>query len=347
MTERPIPPEWLHPPDTAAARRAQIALAERVVQEDAFGEVRLLGGVDVSNNRFDPEQRIFAAVVALSFPELRVVETAGAVARASMPYIPGLLGFREIPALLAAWEKLGAKPDLVLVDGHGVAHPRRLGIAAHLGVVLDLPVVGVAKSILVGKPDPPLPEEAGTETPLLWRGERIGTALRTRRRANPLFVSIGHRVSLESAVSWVRRDDERLPPARADPAGAPRRERAPRGGSRRRALDPDAMHRLWLGSGAVAGAVAVALAAWLAHGAPARLDAARLGMAQNAATMLGWHALALLATGLVGGTAVRRAIAAPRRRPPSRWACCCSAAACSPRWRRCGSARSRRSAARC
>ena len=205
MTEQPIPPEWLHPPDTAAARRAQIALAERVVQEDAFGEVRLLGGVDVSNNRFDPEQRIFAAVVALSFPELRVVETAGAVARASMPYIPGLLGFREIPALLAAWKKLGAKPDLVLVDGHGVAHPRRLGIAAHFGVVLDLPVVGVAKSILVGKPDPPLPEEAGTETPLLWRGERIGTALRTRRRANPLFVSTGHRVSLESAVSWVRR----------------------------------------------------------------------------------------------------------------------------------------------
>ena len=205
MTGPPVPADWLHPPDAAAARRAQTALAERVVREDAFGEVRLLGGVDVSNNRFDPGQRVFAAVVALSFPELRVVETAGAAARAAMPYIPGLLGFREIPALLAAWDKLREKPDLLLVDGHGVAHPRRLGIAAHLGVVLDVPAVGVAKSVLVGEADPPLPDEAGAETPLVWRGERIGTALRTRRRANPLFVSIGHRVSLGTAVSWVRR----------------------------------------------------------------------------------------------------------------------------------------------
>ena len=206
MTGRPIPAEWLHPPDGAAARRAQTALADRVVREDAFGgEVRLLGGVDVSNNRFDPEERVFAAVVALSVPDLRVVEAAGAVARAGMPYVPGLLGFREIPALLAAWEKLRTKPDLLLVDGHGVAHPRRLGIAAHLGVVLDMPAVGVAKSVLVGEADPPLPDEAGAETPLVWRGERIGTALRTRRRANPLYVSIGHRVSLETAVSWVRR----------------------------------------------------------------------------------------------------------------------------------------------
>jgi deoxyribonuclease V len=206
VTGRPIPAEWLHPPDAAAARRAQTALADRVVREDAFGgEVRLLGGVDVSNNRFDPEERVFAAVVALSVPDLRVVEAAGAVARAGMPYVPGLLGFREIPALLAAWDKLRAKPDLVLVDGHGVAHPRRLGIAAHLGVVLDVPAVGVAKSVLVGEADAPLPDEAGAETPLLWRGERIGTALRTRRRANPLYVSIGHRVSLETAVAWVRR----------------------------------------------------------------------------------------------------------------------------------------------
>jgi deoxyribonuclease V len=122
-----------------------------------------------------------------------------------MPYVPGLLGFREIPALLAAWEKLRAKPDLVLVDGHGVAHPRRLGIAAHLGVMLDVPAIGVAKSVLVGGEDPPLADEPGAETPLVWRGERIGTALRTRRRSNPLYVSIGHRVSLETAVAWVRR----------------------------------------------------------------------------------------------------------------------------------------------
>jgi deoxyribonuclease V len=141
----------------------------------------------------------------LSFPDLRVVETAGAVARAAMPYVPGLLGFREIPALLAAWEKLRAKPDLLLVDGHGVAHPRRLGIAAHLGVVLDVPSIGVAKSVLVGAEEAPLADEPGAETPLVWRGERIGTALRTKRRSNPLYVSIGHRVSQETAVAWVRR----------------------------------------------------------------------------------------------------------------------------------------------
>ena len=209
----PILAEWLHPPDAASARRAQTALAGRVVREDAFGEVRRIGGVDVSNNRFDPEGRVFAAVVALSFPGLHVVETAGAAARAAMPYVPGLLGFREVPALLAAWGKLGAKPDLLLVDGHGVAHPRGLGIAAHLGVVLDVPAIGVAKSVLVGAEDPPLAEEAGAETPLVWRGERIGTALRTRRRTNPLYVSVGHRVSLETAVAWVRRATEgyRLP----------------------------------------------------------------------------------------------------------------------------------------
>lgn len=211
--EPPIPAEWLDPPDPAAARRAQGALAERVVREDALGEVRLLGGVDVSNNRFDPERRVFAAVVALSLPGLAMVETAGATGRAAMPYIPGLLGFREVPTLLAAWAKLGAKPDLLLVDGHGIAHPRGLGIAAHLGVVLDVPAIGVAKSVLVGVADPPLPEEAGAETPLVWRGERIGTALRTRRRANPLYVSVGHRVSLETAVAWVRRatGEYRLP----------------------------------------------------------------------------------------------------------------------------------------
>jgi deoxyribonuclease V len=201
----PIPAAWLHPPDAAAARRAQAALAARVVREDAFGEVRLLGGVDVSNNRFDPEERVFAAVVALSWPELRVVESAGAAGRAAMPYVPGLLGFREIPALLAAWGKLDKRPDLLLVDGHGIAHPRRLGIAAHLGVVLDVPSIGVAKSVLVGEADPSLPDEAGAEAPLLWRGERIGTALRTRRRSNPLYISTGHRVSLGTAVSWVRR----------------------------------------------------------------------------------------------------------------------------------------------
>lgn len=200
-----IPAEWLHPPDLATAKAAQSALAARVVQRDEHGPVRLLGGVDISNNRFDPENRVFASVVVLSWPGLRVVETESAEARAGMPYIPGFLGFREIPALLLAWAKLRQRPDLVLVDGHGAAHPRGLGIAAHLGVVLDVPAVGVAKSPLVGKPEGTLAEEPGAEVPLVWRGRRLGTVLRTRRRSNPLYVSVGHRVSPEGAVEWVRR----------------------------------------------------------------------------------------------------------------------------------------------
>lgn len=208
-----IPPEWLAPPDLATARAAQVALAARVVQRDAHPPVRLLGGVDISNTRFDPEGRIFAAVVVLEWPGLRVVARASAVARATMPYIPGYLGFREVPALLAAWARLDPKPDLVLVDGHGIAHPRGFGIAAHLGVVLDIPSIGVAKSPLVGAPAAPLGEEAGAEQPLVWKGRRLGTVLRSKRRSNPLWISVGHRVSLESAVAWVRRCDTgyRLP----------------------------------------------------------------------------------------------------------------------------------------
>ncbi len=200
-----LPRDWLHPAGLATAKAAQSVLAARVVRQDAHGPVRLLGGVDISNNRFDPTNRIFAAVVVLTWPGLRVVETAAAEAVATMPYIPGYLGFREIPALLAAWERLATKPDLVMVDGHGIAHPRGLGIAAHFGVVLDVPAIGVAKSPLVGRPEAPLGEEAGAETPLVWKDQRLGTLLRTRRRANPLYVSIGHRVSLDGAVEWVRR----------------------------------------------------------------------------------------------------------------------------------------------
>ena len=206
MAQPASPPrDWIHPPDLAAARAAQVALAGRVIREDAHGPVRLIGGVDSSNNRFDPENLVHAAVVVLSFPDLALVARSGASLRASMPYIPGFLGFREVPALLAAWERLEPKPDLVLVDWHGVAHPRGLGIAAHLGVVLDVPSIGVAKSPLVGRPAAPLPEEPGAAVPLVWKGAAIGTVLRTKRRTNPLYVSVGHRVSPQGAVEWVMR----------------------------------------------------------------------------------------------------------------------------------------------
>lgn len=187
----------------AEARALQPVLAERVIESDAFGEVRLLGGVDVSTTRFDPEQRVYAAIVTLGWPGFEPREERGTVQQASLPYIPGLLGFREVPALVEAWQMLQVKPDLVMVDGHGRAHPRGLGIASHLGVVLDVPTIGVAKSVLVGQVEGELPDAPGARAPLLWKGRRIGMALRTRRGANPLYISPGHRISLETALHWV------------------------------------------------------------------------------------------------------------------------------------------------
>jgi deoxyribonuclease V len=200
-----IPPELLDPPDFKAATAAQRALAALVEREDRLGTVRLLGGVDISSTRFDPERWVHAAVVVLAWPGLAVVARAGVSVRARLPYVPGYLGFREVPALRAAWGQLAEKPDLLLVDGHGVAHPRGFGMASHLGVVLDVPAIGCAKSLLVGTVAGPLGAEPGASAPLLHEGERLGIALRSRRRAGPLHVSAGHRVSLDTAEAWVRR----------------------------------------------------------------------------------------------------------------------------------------------
>lgn len=191
-------------PTTAAAARALLpALAARVEPADRLGPVSVLGGADASSTRFDPERAVHAALVALSWPGLRPLAEVGATRRGGLPYTPGLLGFREVPALAEAWARLDPKPDLVLVDGHGVAHPQGLGIASLLGVVLDVPTIGVAKSVLVGEVAGPLPDTPGAAAKLVWKGQEIGVALRTRRGANPLYVSAGHRVSLPTAIGWV------------------------------------------------------------------------------------------------------------------------------------------------
>lgn len=179
-------------------------LAARVETADRLEEVRVLGGADASSTRFDPARIVHAALVALSWPGLHPLAEAGATHRGGLPYIPGLLGFREVPALAEAWAQLDPRPDLVLVDGHGVAHPQGLGIASLLGVVLDVPTIGVAKSVLVGEVAGPLPDTPGAVAPLVWKGREIGVALRSRRGANPLYVSAGHRVSLPTALAWVR-----------------------------------------------------------------------------------------------------------------------------------------------
>lgn len=193
-------------PATAAEARLLIpALAERVETVDRIGAVRALGGADASSTRFDPTRTVHAAMVTLAWPGLAPIAKAGATTTGRLPYVPGLLGFREVPALAEAWAALDPKPDLVMMDGHGIAHPKALGIACLLGLVLEVPVVGVAKSVLVGAVEGELPDEAGARAPLVWKGRRIAMALRTRRGANPLYVSPGHRVSQETALAWVER----------------------------------------------------------------------------------------------------------------------------------------------
>ncbi|MBR0679412.1 endonuclease V [Roseomonas eburnea] len=197
-----LPPHWLHPRDIAEARAAQAEMAARLVAEDDLpARIARLGGADVSNTRFDPAKRVHAALVTLDAASDAPLATATETRRADFPYVPGYLGFREVPALLACWARLTVRPDVILVDGQGMAHPRGLGLACHLGVVLGVPTIGVAKSLLVGEGTPG--PEPGDMAPLMWKGHRIGTALRTRRAANPLYVSVGHRVSLATAVAIV------------------------------------------------------------------------------------------------------------------------------------------------
>jgi deoxyribonuclease V len=190
--------------------RVQENLRERVEREDRFEALQFVAGADLA---FDPATDLaFAGVIVYEFPQLREVERRMARRRLRFPYVPGLLSFREGPVLLAAFEQLRTKPDLILVDGHGIAHPRRFGIACHLGLLLDAPTIGCAKSILVGEALEP-GVRAGSTAPLVDKNETVGAVLRTRDRVKPIYVTTGHRVSLESAVQIVARclDGFRIP----------------------------------------------------------------------------------------------------------------------------------------
>lgn len=179
----------------------QTQLAMKVVEEDDLGPVHLVGGVDVGFEENNTVTR--AAVVVLAFPELSLVEKSLARMPTSFPYVPGLLSFREGPAIVQAIDGLSTMPDLLLFDGQGIAHPRRLGIASHIGVLKDAPSIGVAKSRLWGKAREPLGREKGAWTPL-WHGDEVvGALVRTRTGVKPLYVSIGHRISLETAIEYV------------------------------------------------------------------------------------------------------------------------------------------------
>lgn len=187
---------WDLSPADAIALQKQ--LAAQVIRTAQLGPVKTVAGVDASYE----EGLAQAAVVVLSYPELELIEYAVARRPVSFPYVPGLLSFREAPAVLDALEKLSARPDLLIFDGQGIAHPRRLGIASHLGLLIDLPAIGCAKSRLTGRYTEPGPER-GDFSPLVDRGETVGAALRSRPKTKPLFVSIGHRVDLPASIDYV------------------------------------------------------------------------------------------------------------------------------------------------
>lgn len=184
----------LSPAEAVALQRE---LAGQVDTRTPLDRFELVAGADVSYGRFSDV--FFAGVVVVRVSDGAVVEKQGAVRQTPFPYIPGLLSFRETPALLEAFAKLESEPDAVMVDAHGYAHPRRFGSTSHLGLLLDRPTFGCAKSVLVGTFDPP-DTRAGSWTPMVHQGETVGAAVRTKNGVQPVYVSAGHRIDLESAV---------------------------------------------------------------------------------------------------------------------------------------------------
>ena len=188
------------PSKVAEARVIQESLRHRVITEGGPPSLRRIAGVDI---HVAPATGLtWAAIAVLELPGLELCQSVLAAVPTGFPYVPGYLSFREIPAALAALALVDPAPDLLMVDGHGIAHPRRMGIAAHLGVLTDLPTIGVAKSRLCGRHEEP-PAERGGRVPLTDKGQTIGIVLRSRTRSRPLYVSVGHRIALEPAVELV------------------------------------------------------------------------------------------------------------------------------------------------
>lgn len=184
----------------AEARAIQAELAPRVVRTGNPENVRLIAGIDVAL----PPGHTRAAVVVDQYPDLTPVDVVTADCPLTFPYVPGLLSFREAPAIVAACEKMPLEPDLVIVDGQGLLHPRRIGLASHIGLILDRPTIGCAKSLLVGQ-HAPVGENRGDWEPIEDKGEIIGAAVRSRVGVKPIYVSVGNCIGLEPAITWVLR----------------------------------------------------------------------------------------------------------------------------------------------
>jgi deoxyribonuclease V len=188
--------EWSLTPREAVELQKRLRLRVRI--EPLKRKVETVAGADISFNKFEPT--IYTGIVVLRLPALEVVEEVGIVSETKFPYVPGLLSFRESPSVLEAWAKLKIEPDAVMFDGQGLAHPRRVGIASHVGLLIKRPTFGCAKSVLVGKFEQP-GEERGSWSPMIDKGETVGAALRTKTRVQPIYVSPGHLIDLEGAVA--------------------------------------------------------------------------------------------------------------------------------------------------
>ncbi|MDZ7264204.1 MAG: deoxyribonuclease V [candidate division KSB1 bacterium] len=182
------------------AKDIQLALQPKIVLQPLLASPHWIAGADVAYSR--EGGCCFAAVTVFAFPAMTVVEQQTAMANINFPYVPGYLTFREAPALILAFEKISQVPDLIIFDGQGIAHPRGLGIASHLGLLLDRPAIGCAKSVLVGNYELPLPT-AGHWTKLMFQGRGIGAVVRTRNHVKPLYISPGFKITLEEAIHWV------------------------------------------------------------------------------------------------------------------------------------------------
>jgi deoxyribonuclease V len=192
----------LHPWEVSPQRAIQIQddLRKKIRLRAPSGPWKRIAAADVSYSRTD--DRLFAAFLLFSNPELALLESVSAEGRASFPYVPGLLTFREAPILIKAFSQLQARPELILIDGQGIAHPRSMGIAVHLGLIFDLPTIGCAKSRLIGVHEEP-PVRQGSYTPLVEKGETIGMIVRTRTGVKPVYVSPGHKMDLATSVKIV------------------------------------------------------------------------------------------------------------------------------------------------
>ena len=182
------------------ALNLQKELSTKVIKTDHVTKVRYIAGVDVGYKK--KSDKITAAIVILNSLDLDVIESVAITTKTSFPYISGLFSFRELPALLKAFEKVTIEPDLIVCDGQGYAHPRRFGLACHLGLLMDKPTIGCAKNLMLGKYDT-LGEKRGDFSDLIDQEEIVGRAVRTQTDVNPVFVSVGHKISLDTAVNWI------------------------------------------------------------------------------------------------------------------------------------------------